>query len=98
MKNDMQFVNARSKAIVSICCLFGLSASAQVTVYSDPSSWAAAIGPASLNTVSFEGFLGSPLDPNANNPGFDPVANNFTYFSSPPGLTVGGVNFQYTDP
>ena len=82
-----------SKTIILACCLIGLRASAQLGVTYSASDWNSVVNPASVTSLNFEGIIGSALDPNAGL-GLD----NYTYFSSPPGLTLGGVNFQYTDP
>ena len=96
MKISILPLSAVTGSAVLALCLVGLRASAQLTGYSDLASWSAAISPATVSTITFEGIIGSPLDPNAG-PGL-PDSGNYTYFGSPPGLTVGYVNFQYTDP
>lgn len=75
-------MNALSKTIVLACCVIGLRASAQLTEYSDITSWDAAVNPASVTSLNFEGIV-PPL--------------GFTYYPAS-GLTLGAVNFQYTSP
>ena len=82
-----------SKLFVLACCLAGLRASAQLNTYTDLASWQAAVNPGSITSVNFEGIVGTPSDPN-----YGLGLNNFTYYSSPPGLTIGDANFQYTSP
>jgi hypothetical protein len=62
-----------------------------VTGYTSPSSWDASVNLASVSSINFDGIIGSASDPNLGQ-----GLPNFTYFSSPTGLTLGGVNFQYT--
>jgi hypothetical protein len=76
-------MNALSKTIVLACCVIGLRVSATLTGYSDLASWDAAVSPSSITSINFEGIV---------------APGGFTAYSSPPGVTVGGVNFQYTDP